>query len=152
MELTIARILFSKEVQGRGGVQHNVRFTTNEMGEQSISGFFDHALKEGEKLTGEVVDKPGTNRDGQSVVYHNFTATRRAPAPVSGEMNIKLDKIYTEVYATRQETVMIRQLLQEKGVIPSPAPAKNTKTAFDDVPMKDESDDYDIAPEDIPFD
>lgn len=151
MELTIAKILYSKEVQGKSGLQHNVRFTTNELGEKSVSGFFDHALKEGEKLTGEVVDKPGVNREGQPVIYHNFSAARRAPSPATGEVMIKLDKIYTEAYAARQELVMLRQLLQEKGVVPSPAPVENTKTAFDDEPVEIQETDFDIAPSDIPW-
>lgn len=149
MEYTIARIAFSKEVTGRTGIQHNIRFTTNETGEKSVSGFFNSPLKPGDKIEGEIVEKPGVNKEGQQVIYHNFNFTRKAVAPSqnTGEIMIKLDKIYQEAYAARQEVVMVRQLLQKSGVLPTDeakSPTAPTKTAFDD--------DFDIAPEDIPFD
>lgn len=137
MEYTIARVVFSKEVTGRSGLQHNIRFTTNETGEKSISGFFNSPLKAGDKIEGEIVDKPGVNRDGQNVIYHNFNFVRKAPATSANteSVMIELRKIYQEVYAARQEIVMVRQLLQKDGVLPTAEteyPEGSNKTAFDD--------------------
>lgn len=148
MEYTIARIMFAKEVTGRSGIQHNIRFTTNETGEKSISGFFNNALKPGDKIEGDIVEKPGVNREGQPVIYHNFNFARKAAhaTPSSDVVMIELRKIHGEVYAIRQEQVMIRQLLQKDGVIPAPEPYPTApaRTAFDDF-------DDEIRPEDIPF-
>jgi len=123
MELTIAKILYTKEVQGKFGPQHNVRFTTNEMGEKSISGFFKYPLKEGQKIEGEVVEKPGTDRDGNEVVYLNFQAAKSSGGGINKDqlaadflkLNQKLDAIMFEVRAIKTELH-----------------AENVKTAFDD--------------------
>lgn len=153
MELTIAKILFTKEVTGARGIQHNTRFTTNEMGEKSISGFFDQVLRPGDKITGEVVDKPGVDRNGNQVVYHNFTTARKAPSTTGSfePLMVAIQKTYAEAYASRQEIVMVRQLLQQQGVLPKPEPVENTKTAFDEPAVEEQETDFDIAPSDIPW-
>jgi hypothetical protein len=84
---TVARVLFTKEVAGQRGAQHNVRFTTNETGETNVSGFFDTPLAAGQKIVGEIVQKPGTDRNGNSVIYNNFKPAGKRPSAVAGGMN-----------------------------------------------------------------
>lgn len=165
MELTISKVIFTKEVPGNFGPQHNVRFTTNEHGEQSISGFFGKPLKHGQVLNGEIIKKPGTDKNGNEVVYWNFQEAKKTQAP-SGEVMIKLDKIYQEAFAARQEIVMLRQLLQEKGTLPvmkdvtGPVYAPGTQGVGRPMPATLSDDEFappleaypdEINPEDIPF-
>lgn len=151
---TVAKVVFSKEVQGQRGVQHNVRFTTNETGEKSISGFFDAPLTTGQKLVGDIVEKPGTNREGQNVIYNNFrAAVVRRVAPATGGMNgeqfavfsRKLDAINTNVLRV-WAAVDPEKDLTSAG---TPVPDFTPKTMN---PPAEAYSDADFAAEDIPFD
>lgn len=139
MNYTIARILKETIVMGKSGQQTRTAFTTNETGETVFSAFSDAPLKQGQTIEGEVKE---VEKDGRT--FHNFNFTRKTPTTAMNlePVIIELKRIFTEVFATRQEVVMVRQLLQEKGVLPTPPAPDNTTTAFDD---------FDIAPEDIPF-
>lgn len=141
---TIAKIIKETPVQGKYGMQTRTAFTTNEEGEKVFSAFSNYPLKVGQQVTGEVIEKP--QPDGRTFYNFNFAKKNIAPANMEPVM-IELKKIHTEVYAIRQEQVMTRQLLQANGTIPTATVTasvpESTGTAFDD---------FDIAPEDIPFD
>lgn len=139
---TIARILKEMQVEGKYGPQIRTAFTTNENGEEVLSAFSKYPLKAGQAIEGEVTV---TEKDGRT--FHNFAfAKKDAGAGNSAEVMIELKKIYTEVYATRQEVVMTRQLLQKYGVIPAADPTYATKPAQNAF----EEDEFD--PSEIPFD
>lgn len=112
----------------------SLRIKCNEHGDKYLSGF-DGAETKDWKI-GDTVEVEIT----QNGDYLNFSVPKRN-APSGGGMSPEqFDRIYREVYATRQEMVMIRQLLQEKGVIPTanavsaniPYPESKGPTAFDD--------------------
>lgn len=113
---TVAKIIKSTEVEGKFGPQLRIAFTTNETGEKMLSVFSKYELKSGQKISGSITEKDGTKQDGSPVTYYNFNFAKRAS--VGGISEDQFQKIYREVYATRQELVMLRQLLQERGIIP----------------------------------
>lgn len=155
MEYTIARILKEAPVEGKFGPQIRTAFTTNETGEDVLSSFTKYPVKLGQKIDGTVTV---SEKDGKT--YHNFISAPRNTAIPAGLENImiELKKIYAEVYTNRQETVMVRQLLQEGNVIPTSKDVVGNKhMATAEMMAKDPLDDFDeahldeINPEDIPF-
>lgn len=144
---TIAKIIKEAPVEGKFGPQIRTAFTTNEEGEKVLSAFSNHPLKVGQQVTGEVVEKP--QPDGRTFYNFNFAKKGAHGASVNLEpLMIELKRIFAEAFAARQEIVMVRQLLQAKGALPTVPPVAaqgNVATAFDDS-------EFDIAPEDIPFD
>lgn len=145
---TVARIIKSVEVEGRFGPQLRISFTTNETGEKMLSAFSKFPLKEGQSIGGSIVEKPGTKTDGTPITYYNFNFAKKTVTSVAagGMSTEQFQKLYQEVYATRQEVVMIRQLLQAKGIIPTAEnratdttvdyPASQGPTAFDEPPIE----------------
>lgn len=152
---TVAKILFSKEVAGQRGIQHNVRFTTNENGDMSISGFFDAPIKEGQQITGEIVQKPGTDRNGNEVVYNNFKAPSKRPsAPNSvGMSQDQYTLIMRELHAINTNVLRIWQEVDpEKGMTSAGTPVPDFTPATMNVepPVEAYSDD-DFTPENVEF-
>lgn len=124
MQYTIAKIMFTKEVEGKFGLQQNIRFTTNETGEKSISGFFKFPLKEGQQIEGEIVEKPGTDKNGNEVVYHNFQTFK---SNQGGGIN-KDDLEAKFLMLNRKLDAMWAGIQQIKGELHD----KNVRTAFDE--------------------
>lgn len=158
---TIAKIIKETEVQGRSGKQTRTLFTTNEEGEKAMSAFSNSLLRVGLQVTGTITEK--MSDDGQRTFY-NFNFARRASGPYTGGVMPEFKKIYAEVYAARQEIVMVRQLLQQKGSIASApqtsgieypsGPDTTPPHPFDDertVPVEAYDTDEDFHPSDIGF-
>jgi hypothetical protein len=121
MEYTIAKVMFEKQVQGRNGMQHNIRFTTNETGDKSISGFFDEPLKEGQKIVGEIVEKPGQDRNGNPQVYNNFHAEKKGGfrGGGGGMSPEQYQILMREIGAIRTELQMIRGMVDPEAGLTS---------------------------------
>lgn len=143
MQYTIARILKEAPVEGRFGQQIRTAFTTNETGTEILSSFSKYNLKIGQQLEGEVTT---TEKDGRT--YKNFNFAKKNTGGVDDHTKARIEQIYQEVVTARQSIVMLTQLLQEKGTVPSREPAVDSKTAFDDL---DEVRGDDVNPEDIPW-
>lgn len=159
---TIARIIKETPVQGKYGMQVRTAFTTNEEGDQKVlSAFSNNSLKAGQQVTGTVTEKP--QPDGRT--FYNFNFVRKSPTAGPANLEpllIKLEQTRKEIYAIREEIVMLRQLLQKEGRVPSPQPngaqgispypqATNIATAFDNDPLAGEFEE-EFDPADIPFD
>lgn len=145
---TVAQILFSRQVQGRSGPQYNIRFTTNQTGETNVSGFFPSELKTGQEIVGEIVQKPGLNKNNQPVTYHNFHMAKRVQVSngASPEQWMALTRTLT---AIQTELKMIRGLL-EPGGVPTANDAAIDNTGNDDFESFEPFAPEPIAPEDLP--
>lgn len=121
---TVAKVLFSKEVQGRFGPQYNIRFTTNQTGETNVSGFFRYELKPGQDIHGQIVQKPGVDKNSNPVIYHNFIMAKKPQGAVGSPeewMGLRQD-----IIDIKTEVKMIRGLLTPKG------PAVSSVDDFED--------------------
>lgn len=151
---TVAKILFTKEVQGQRGVQHNVRFTTNETGEKNISGFFDAPLAAGQNLVGEIVEKPGTNREGQPVIYNNFkTLPKRAPS-VTGMSEEQYKVMMRLLQAVNTNVLRVLSHVDPAEQLTSagtPVPNFTPETMNPPVEAYSDADFEEIDPASIPF-
>lgn len=117
---------------------------TNEYGERWIDITFrgEVPVKVGQSYEGELKD-----REYNGKTYYDFELPRTNRAAGAGMSSEQFQKLHSEVFATRQEVVMIRQLLQEANLIPSARPvaagveypASTGPSAFDESPpFKDE--------------
>jgi hypothetical protein len=98
---------------GKSGKPYtSVRIKTNAHGDKYLSGFENESTK-GWKAGDEV--EISVEQKGE---YLNFSTAKSQAGGMSEEDKIMLQKIFQEVYAARQEIVMVRQLLQKKGDIP----------------------------------
>lgn len=140
MKVTITNINRKERVSERT----NKPFTSlglqvNEYGSKWLSGFGnkDNAgWKAGDTVEIDVTQK------GE---YLNFTTPKTvASVVVPSEWQ---EKMYREIFAIRQEQVLIRQLLQKSGAIESPLdyPASTGPATFD------KPEDAGITPEDVSF-
>jgi hypothetical protein len=141
---TIAKVVFSKETQGRQGLQYNVRFTTNETGEKSISGFFARPLTPGQTLTGKIVEKAGITREGQPVIYNNFYEARTSAPRPSAAPGISADQFQAIMRELRAINANILRVWDEvrpdKGLTSAgtPVPDFTPETMnFDEDPKAD---------------
>lgn len=158
MQYTIARVISSKPVEGKYGPQFSVFFTTNETGEQGVSTFSKYELKPGQQIEGEITQKPGTNKAGEEVTYHNFSFTKKGGFS-DGErkllqetLNLARETANKLTTLTLRHDKLVNHLI-EKGIVPQPVmnvpgtnveiPPSQGPTAFDE--------EFEIDPADIPF-
>lgn len=138
-----------KEVKGVFEAQFGkkVNFTVQEY-QHDLSVFtkYPDNMQVGRKIYGHI------EVNGQ---YHNFKFSKEVGGVTPKSVDPLIQKIYQEVYACRQEIVILRQLLQAQGVLDKPQPTvagtqipypeSTGPTAFDDVKPED------INFEDLPF-
>lgn len=146
MEYTIARIINSKEVEGKWGPQHNVFFTTNETGDKGISVYSKFELKEGQKIAGEIEEKPGVNKKGEEVTYNNFKFSKTGGTMTEADRGL-IKKAYEEAYAARTGVQLLRQELETLGVLKSPV----AKIPGTNVEYPEQAKEVTFDPADIPF-
>lgn len=100
-------------VSSTGKPYTSLRIKTNAHGDQYLSGF-DNAATKNWKVGDEVeieVEQKGE--------YLNFSTPKSNGGGMSEGDKALLQQIKTETTAIREELVMVRQLLQKGGVIPS---------------------------------
>lgn len=114
---------------------------TNEYGDRWIDITFrgEVPVKVGQSYEAELSER---EYNGKTYYDAKLPRENRSGGGMSNEMS---QKIYSEIFAARQEIVMVRQLLEAKEIIPSAKPvasgieypASTGPSAFDDDPAND---------------
>jgi hypothetical protein len=124
MTYTIARIINSKPVKSnycpkdQEYDQFSVFFTTNELGDQAVSTFSKYEMKVGQQIEGEITQKPGTNKAGEAVTYHNFSFAKKGGMSEAEKSRITVLENWKTTHEIRYNKLI--NLLIEKGIVPKP--------------------------------
>lgn len=153
-KITITRISPEKTVEymnkktGKPDSFQKVGVLTNEHGEKWFDITFrgECPVQVGQSYDVELTERQYQTKAGETKTAYGAELPRTARTNIGGGMSSEqFQKLYTEVYAARQEVVMIRQLLEAKEIIPSVKPvatgveypASTGPSAFNDDPAND---------------
>lgn len=91
--------------------------------DNKISGFFQSVPQVGSTLEGDITQKGA---------YWNFNFPKKSVSP-AGVASPDSERIYREVYATRQNLQILVQRLEEANVIPKKAGVPYPEAGVDDI-------------------